>query len=353
MKKAILSITTILVFIISANAQIKLFSHGSIAIGGTTDPGSSTDYTKFYDRTIFDLDATFNDETIFDEKATFNKKPQFTDGLSVNASTNADFYSTTTFYRTVDFGQYGSNYLVEFYGDIDFQDANPSADFDCFMPAEFQDDLIVYGDFMDYSDLNLKTKINIIDIGSLEKVVRLQGVTYNYKKDELDHPLRSGFLAQDLQIVFPDLVVEREKGLAIKSLELIPYLVEAIKEQQEKIESLQTQLEDLSATPIQKSAAISDPIAMRQIDVDSELFQNSPNPFTDITTIKFTLSENVNQAVIYIFDMIGKQLKSYTLKEYFGGEINIEGGELDAGLYMYSLVADGNVVGTKQMLLTK
>ena len=51
--------------------------------------------------------------------------------------------------------------------------------------------------------------------------------------------------------------------------------------------------------------------------------------------------------------MAGKQLKSYNLNEFYGGEISIEGGELDAGMYMYSLVTDGIIVGTKQMLLTK
>ena len=84
----------------------------------------------------------------------------------------------------------------------------------------------------------------------------------------------------------------------------------------------------------------------------STLHQNAPNPFTRETTIRYSLGETVGSATLFIYDMSGKQLRSYNLHERGNSQINIIGGELDAGMYMYSLVADGLLIGTKQMILT-
>lgn len=51
--------------------------------------------------------------------------------------------------------------------------------------------------------------------------------------------------------------------------------------------------------------------------------------------------------------MAGKQLKSFEIGQRGSGEVIISSGELEAGLYMYSLVADGQLIGTKQMILTE
>ncbi len=106
----------------------------------------------------------------------------------------------------------------------------------------------------------------------------------------------------------------------------------------------------LSASPGLKGAAVTD--FQDQMDINTELFQNSPNPFTEETTIKYFLNENISSATIYVYDMTGKQLRNYKLQPIGSGEIIINGGDLDSGMYMYSLVADGQLIGTKQMLLT-
>lgn len=95
--------------------------------------------------------------------------------------------------------------------------------------------------------MNLKTKIDNLPKGSLAKVLSLQGVTYNFITDVAEQPKRDGFIAQDLQKLFPDLVVEEKEGLAIKTLEIIPYMIEAIKEQQELINQLQSRIEKLES----------------------------------------------------------------------------------------------------------
>jgi len=107
-------------------------------------------------------------------------------------------------------------------------------------------DLTVYGTFTEMSDRTLKTDISALNVNSLEKVMNLQGMTYRFINDE-QRTLRTGFIAQDVQKIFPELVSELEDGLGIKTIEMIPHLVEAIKEQQEMIEEQKSIIADLDA----------------------------------------------------------------------------------------------------------
>jgi hypothetical protein len=107
-------------------------------------------------------------------------------------------------------------------------------------------DLTVYGTFTNMSDRTLKTDILPLEVNSLEKVIRLQGMTYRFINDE-ERIKRTGFIAQDVQKIFPELVSETEEGLGIKTLEIIPHIVEAIKEQQILIEEQQRIIADLDA----------------------------------------------------------------------------------------------------------
>jgi len=96
------------------------------------------------------------------------------------------------------------------------------------------------------SDRRMKIQISTLD-SALEKVTRLRPVSYLYEKDPLHHPdipFRAGFIAQEVQGVYPDLVNE-ESGPAYTNLQgetfhptmlrmsdMIPYLTRAIQEQQ-------------------------------------------------------------------------------------------------------------------------
>ena len=82
------------------------------------------------------------------------------------------------------------------------------------------------------------------------------------------------------------------------------------------------------------------------------LAQNTPNPFSERTTIRFTLPENAQNAYIYIFDMSGKMQKQIPVNSDMQS-ITIEGYELRAGMYIYSLVIGGKEIQTHRMILSK
>jgi hypothetical protein len=80
------------------------------------------------------------------------------------------------------------------------------------------------------SDRTLKT--NFQDIPNpLDKVSQLKGTYYKFKTDSEDFPRRVGVIAQDVQAVLPEIVTTNNEGkLGVSYSELIPLLIEAIKE---------------------------------------------------------------------------------------------------------------------------
>jgi trimeric autotransporter adhesin len=93
-------------------------------------------------------------------------------------------------------------------------------------------------------------KKNIISISNtLAKVMQLRPVRYDLITGEPasdDFPHHIGFIAQELEQLFPELVVTNDKGYkSITYDQLTPILVEATKEQQSEIEALKIENEML------------------------------------------------------------------------------------------------------------
>ena len=56
--------------------------------------------------------------------------------------------------------------------------------------------------------------------------------------------------------------------------------------------------------------------------------------------------------MICIYDMNGTQLKCIPLNINGYGNITINGSELKAGMYIYTLIDDGQLIENKRMILT-
>jgi len=223
------------------------------------------------------------------------------------------------------------------------------------------------------SDKKLKENIRPLE-SSMNNILKLNPVRFDYKADLYSDSLcankdkllarrkgYSGFIAQEVQTVYPKLVEYNDEAdiLEINYIGFIPELVNAIKEQQIIIESLQAEIQELKknsgGSNKPKSALASDNttrIHENSLYQYSTLYQNSPNPFSQSTTIEYSLTENVQKAMICIYDINGTQLKCIPLHHTGYGNIIINGRELKAGMYMYSLIADGQLVDTKGMVLT-
>lgn len=207
------------------------------------------------------------------------------------------------------------------------------------------------GSITQSSDSTLKTNIKKIEGDVLSKVCKLDGYTYNWKSDK-DGQLQVGFIAQEVEKVFPELVetIDSSNVKLLSYIGMIPYLLEAIKAQQSQIEDLKEQLGDNNSSAELKSYSL---FGQESTETPASLSQNKPNPFSSETRIEMFVPQSVANATLYVYDLQGKQVKSIAVTGRGATFETIHGSELQAGLYIYSLVTDGNLVGSKQMVLTE
>jgi hypothetical protein len=205
------------------------------------------------------------------------------------------------------------------------------------------------------SDIRFKTNISTIS-NSLEKLNQINGVKYTYLKNDqtkqygLDQETGEvfGFIAQDLGKVFPEMVKIDDNGFyAVNYSMLVPVLVEALKTQNTQISDLQNRLNQLESKSSDEKPAGSG-------QIEAKLFQNSPNPFTERTIIKYFIPENAsNASIIIIYDLNGHQLKKVDRLEKGNGEITLNASELPAGTYYYTLIVENTEIDTKKLIIVQ
>lgn len=259
---------------------------------------------------------------------------------------------------------YGLSFLEDSYGSASMQ---PDCNNYCTVGSSSKQFYKIYGKYI-YQNLvqvtsDRRLKTNFSDISSaLDKVLLLKGQKYDYLTDGIDtmenekikaeiiekSKNRLGFIAQDVLDVIPEAVIyEKDNDTYYMDYNaIIPVLAEAIKEQQVQIEALEAQLIS------QKSVVLEAGLNSDQ-EISNSFEQNNPNPFTENTIINYQVSYDVNNAVMYIFDMNGKLIDNHVLNNGAGNELLIAGNTLAAGMYIYTMVCDGVEVGSKRMILTK
>lgn len=223
------------------------------------------------------------------------------------------------------------------------------------------------GQYVALSDERFKTNIHPM-ASVLEKINQLKPSTYQFKNatDKGDY---DGFIAQDVMKIFPSLVthtVNKESNtdvylmnysgfgvIAIKGIqELVKVNEELRKENTEvksEIKNLKSEIEELKAIVLKGSQ-----LQQREsVSLTSaSLEQNMPNPFTNTTTIHYNLPQKFATAQIIITDNSGKTIKQLNVSAG-KGIVNVDATALSSGTYNYSLVVDGKMISTKQMVLAK
>lgn len=158
-----------------------------------------------------------------------------------------------------------------------------------------------------------------------------------------------GVSAQELQEIYPDLVLEGQDGyLTVNYVELVPILIRSIQELKQELDDMRSEGNakvTRSESGQEKDGALPSPN-------ENILYQNSPNPFKEQTIIRFKLASDTQDASICFFDMNGRLLKKLPISSGMES-VSIGGYELGEGMFLYSLIVNGQEIDTKKMVITK
>lgn len=234
MKTSILSfLIIILIFPIEGLSQIKIYQNNNIKIGDISNPlAPASPLFIDYETRFRCLDANGNGGPGL---LMTNYQNNFGAGGIITGSTYNDPIILPFFTNSVWLGNSNNNFW-QIYGY----------------------DIWAQGNLLVPSDVKFKSNITSIN-DPLSTLGRLNPVRYDFhhpsdtilnEERELYIKQRGkdnfGFIAQELQVVLPTLVVQSEDNyLGINYIGLIPILVSAIQEQNNKIEILQKEIETL------------------------------------------------------------------------------------------------------------
>ena len=290
---------------------------------------------------------------------------------------SCDIYSpgTTGLYGEGYTGVYGAGYAYGVYGKS-LQDGTY---------AGYFDGSVYSSGIYEGSDRKLKT--NIVDFPSAMGILnKLHPKIFQYRQDgnfklmNLPTGEHYGLIAQDVEEVIPGLIkntkfetsmasraakdpsiASMSKGpgqqisqttpaptpktlsetidfKAVNYVELIPIMIKGMQEQQQEIEELKKLVEKIAPGQIKHL-------------LTGNLTQNIPNPVNDFTRIEYSIPSNSNRAQLLLTDRLGRTIKMIQLTD--AGYINVNTSSFSNGTYNYSLLVDGKIIETKNMIVLR
>lgn len=235
----------------------------------------------------------------------------------------------------------------------------------------------ISGFYASVSDERLKINIKPMS-AMLQKIMQLKPSTYQFR-DATNKQEYNGFIAQEVMKLFPAMVahsVNPKRNLDVYTMDYSQFGVLAIKgiqelqpiieEQKEKIARLENSFKLKEAAYQLKINTLEDRLAkleatvatitankngnISKIITNAFLEQNQPNPFNKNTTIRYRIPQD-SKGQINIYDQTGKLIKAITANE--SGQSELNGYDLTAGIYIYTLIINGKAALSKQMVITK
>ena len=180
----------------------------------------------------------------------------------------------------------------------------------------------------------------------LQKINQLEITRWKYKGTEKEY--HYGPMADDFHRLFN---VDDDSSIADMDKTGVLFLgmqqlikINAAKDA--SIDSLKSEIRNLKSEMEELKMLI---VAKQSTTLSSALLQqNIPNPFSNSTTINYSIPQQFSSAKIIITDKNGNALKEIKLLQNKGASV-IEAGKLASGAYQYSLYVDGRLIDTKQM----
>jgi hypothetical protein len=222
------------------------------------------------------------------------------------------------------------------------------------------------GAYVQSSDRRLKQGVKDLE-SVLDRVMAMRPTRYSYKNGGKRSKETVGFIAQEVESLFPEVVHvqegDREDGTyGINYDGIGPIAIKAIQELKSEMDEKDQYIAELEErltrieTLITEGQTAQNYLVLENTPAELEraaLKQNVPNPFETLTTIAYTIPEQAQQAQLQIADANGRVLRKMEIRQRGQVQTTLDAQQLPAGTYYYSLWVDGQLIGTKKMLLGK
>ncbi len=239
------------------------------------------------------------------------------------------------------------------------------------MAGYFSGNVTVVGTFSNPSDERLKDNIKPLD-NVMDKIMQLDVNTYNFKKEyhhmNLPQVKQYGFIAQNLQKLFPELVqtvADKSKGennlfayKTVNYLGMIPVLAKALQEEhtqriktEEQLQTLKERVDAMEKALSQ--AAVSSPALKGLGTSTARLEQNVPNPANQAATINCYIPSGAKSAMLVIYASNGAKVKEFNNLATGANRLEVKANTLGSGVYTYALLIDGKQADSRQMIVAK
>lgn len=213
------------------------------------------------------------------------------------------------------------------------------------------------------SDRRLKENIQPL-MSVNDKILNIKTYTYDYiynanpdLPDDVNEFARqrsknhTGIMAQDILTDFPDLVRYREDKdvYAVDYTGFIPYLIKAMQEQNEQIAGLQATIMALTRGDTDIGSFSTTLFGTKSKQTGSALQATDPISIKQEIKVSYTLAEGATNALLIVYDLNGRQL--FKIDHISGTHTTLPKSKLTAGMYYYTLIADGKEVDTHKLIV--
>ena len=359
-------ITLVLASFVSMGfSQIKVFSSGNTKIGDTgVAPQSTLDVNGVTTSTGFTARRTNAGATILMDRTDFS-------AMILGAGTQAGFTFDENFnfdIRRNNRTQISARQLSV--GSLMMRGRGDTGFIGMGVVANPSQQLHVSGNvfassYMTPSDKRLKNEVQDFTDGlNVVMDLDIKSYKYNGKSGISSTNNHIGVIAQELQEVAPYLVqeyvydtededgevVSSEKYLSIHDSSIKFVLVNAIKEQQEIINELKSEILEIRALIENRDDDNSIDVDLEGDKLTPQLNQNIPNPFGSQTEIGIFVPETSNSARLVFHTITGAVIKTIQIDEKGKSNISVNADDLSEGIYSYSLIVDGKAISSKKMI---
>jgi hypothetical protein len=227
------------------------------------------------------------------------------------------------------------------------------------------------------SDASLKNNVQDLQ-NALDIVNSLRGVSYQWNQNntsfQFDSTEHIGYIAQEVDTVDNRLTyLDSDSLLHVDYNKVVPIITEAIQElnqirieQDSLIYSLNDRLTQLEncinnlnlcsneasyLTNPNSSLSMKNELSLDLKNTPSIILnQNVPNPFAEKTIINMEIPSTVKSAQLLFYNSEGKLIQTLVIDERGSTNVTVYANDLTSGIYTYTLISDGEVVGSKKMV---